>query len=50
MECITLANELIEMNSTNMMGGLILFTLMGACLGVIFEKSLNGEKILWKKS
>jgi len=43
MECITLANELIELNSTNMMIGLILFTLMGVCLGVIFDKALNRE-------
>jgi len=27
--------------------GLILFTGMGACLGVIFEKALNKEKVLF---
>ena len=41
MECITLANELIELNSTNMTIGLILFTMMGVCLGVIFDKAFG---------
>ncbi len=45
MECITLANDLISMYSTNMVIGFILFSTMAFCLGVIFEKTQNGEKI-----
>ena len=47
MECITLANDIISMYSTNMIIGLILFTGMGACLGIIFTKTLSKEKILF---
>jgi hypothetical protein len=46
MECITLANDLMSMYSTNMIIGGIIFSGMAFCLGVIFEKSLNGEKII----
>ena len=46
MECITLANDIIEMYSTNMVIGGLLFMTMAFCLGVIFEKTQNGEKIL----
>ena len=46
MECITLANDLMSMYSTNMIIGGIVFSGMAFCLGVIFEKSLNGEKII----
>ena len=45
MECITLANDIISMYSTNMVIGGLLFMTMAFCLGVIFEKSLNGEKV-----
>ena len=47
MECITLANDIISMYSTNMIIGLMLFTGMGACLGVIFTKTPSKEKILF---
>ena len=43
MECITLANDIISMYSTNMIIGLILFTGLGVCMGVIFDKALNRE-------
>jgi len=46
MECTTLANDLISMYSTNMIIGGIIFTVMAFCLGVMFEKSLNGEKLI----
>lgn len=46
MECITLANDLMSMYSTNMIIGGIIFSGMAFCLGVTFEKSLNGEKII----
>ena len=44
--CITLANELISISSTNMIIGGIIFSVIAFCLGVIFEKSLNGEKLI----
>ena len=44
--CMTLANDLISIYSTNMIIGGILFSLMAFCLGVIFEKTQNGEEIL----
>ncbi len=44
--CMTLANDLISIYSTNMIIGGIIFTVMAFCLGVIFEKSLNGEKLI----
>ena len=43
--CITLANELISISSTNMIIGGIFFLPMAFCLGVIFEKALNKEKV-----
>jgi len=45
-KCITLANDLVSIYSTNMIIGGILFSLMAFCLGVIFEKTQNGEEIL----
>ena len=45
MECITLANDIISMYSTNMVIGGLLFMTMAFCLGVIFEKALNKEKV-----
>ena len=45
MECITLANDIISMYSTNMVIGGLLFMTMAFCLGVIFEKALNREKV-----
>jgi len=48
MECITLANDIISMYSTNMIIGFILFSMMAFCLGVIFEKTQNYKReILW---
>ena len=47
MECITLANDIISMYSTNMVIGGLLFMTMAFCLGVIFEKALNKEKVLF---
>ena len=44
--CMTLANELISISSNHMIIGGIIFTVMAFCLGVIFEKSLNGEKLI----
>ena len=46
MECTTLANDIISIYSTNMIIGGIIFSVMAFCLGVIFEKSLNGEKLI----
>ena len=46
MECTTLANDIISIYSTNMIVGGIIFSVMAFCLGVIFEKSLNGEKLI----
>jgi hypothetical protein len=47
MECITLANDIISMYSTNMVIGFILFSMMAFCLGVIFEKTQSKEKVLF---
>jgi len=47
MECITLANDIIEMYSTNMIIGLVFCTGMGVCLGLIFSIGLNKEKIVF---
>jgi hypothetical protein len=44
--CMTLANDLTSIYSTNMIIGGIIFSGMAFCLGVIFEKSLNGEKLI----
>ena len=44
--CMTLANELISISSTHMIIGGIIFSGMAFCLGVIFEKSLNGEELI----
>ena len=46
MECTTLANDIISIYSTIMIIGGIIFSVMVFCLGVIFEKSLNGEKLI----
>ena len=43
MECTTLANDIISMYSTNMIIGLILFTGMGVCLGLLFSQFQNRE-------
>ena len=44
MECTTLANDIISMYSTNMIIGLILFTGLGVCMGILFTKKIvNNE-------
>jgi hypothetical protein len=47
MECITLANDIISMYSTNLVIGLILFTGLGVCLGICVAKFQYGEKVLF---
>ena len=44
--CITLANELISISSTNMIIGGIIFSVMAFCLGVIFEKGQNENEVI----